>query len=466
MSINVKEEVHIQHAAGLAGTHTGLTARAPLILLGVAFIGFGARLFRLISRHAVNIFFWDQWDFNDATLFEHHSLWEIFRWQPGPQRQGLGGLLQKLIEPWFHWNSRTESFVVGGIIVVSTILVLWLKRTLYGKFSFFDVVIPIIYFTPRQYENIFVTANIARDSLPALLFVLYCLAWTMKPRVSRYVVIFFINFVAIYTGFGFFIGVLTPALLILDYHAQPEQFRPTRTSLVAAMTACLLSLGSFFLDYANRPGLNCFSWRPLLPTIYLQFVAVMFANFFAVPGTQRLAQLFGTGVLLMLISALAVCLWKLLRGRALIRAVEDWRRPLVISALISYGILFAVNAAYGRACSGLFFAPSSRYVIFLEPAILGLYFSLLAIRHFQWRTAAVTALLVAALPAAIHLDPTWFHFPDGKARWRSCYLKTEDIQRCDEMVGFKIYPVPQGTHLKQKLQFLKQTRQNLYADSN
>lgn len=45
----------------------------PIAGVGVAFALFATRLLQLISQYAVNIFFSDQWTFNDATLFQKHS---------------------------------------------------------------------------------------------------------------------------------------------------------------------------------------------------------------------------------------------------------------------------------------------------------------------------------------------------------------------------------------------------------
>src|SRR5579862_5231912 len=136
-----------------------LFSYGPAAVVAVAFAFYATRLFRLISQYAVNIFFSDQWDFNDAALFQKHSLWEIFTWQHGPHRQGLGGLFAKLIEPLFQWNSRIESFVVGGVIVSAAICALCLKKRLYGRFSFWDVLIPALIFIPAQYETLLITAN-------------------------------------------------------------------------------------------------------------------------------------------------------------------------------------------------------------------------------------------------------------------------------------------------------------------
>lgn len=126
------------------------------------FVILAGRLFRLISRYAVNLFFIDQWGINRATLFEKHSLWEMFRWQNGPHRQGAGALISYFLEPHFSWNSRTESFLIGGLIVFVAICALWLKMRLFHSIELSDVCIPLILFTPLQVGQIFVVANWAQ----------------------------------------------------------------------------------------------------------------------------------------------------------------------------------------------------------------------------------------------------------------------------------------------------------------
>lgn len=116
-----------------------------LSLVFLATIALAARLLTLISRYAANVFFMDQWDFNDATLFQPHSLWEMFRWQHGPHRQGLGAVISFLIEPHFHWNSRCESFLAGAMVILAALCALWLKQRLFGALTVFDVCIPVIF---------------------------------------------------------------------------------------------------------------------------------------------------------------------------------------------------------------------------------------------------------------------------------------------------------------------------------
>src|ERR1700739_1949559 len=160
----------------------------PLLVLGVSLI-LVVRLLLQVSHYAVNIFFSDQWDLYNATLFEKHSLWEMFRWQHGPHRLGLGALLSKLAESHFRWNSRTEAFLATAIITVAALCALYLKTRLWGSLTIFDIAIPVIFFTPTQYESLWVTPDFAHGPLPLFLVVLYCLALTCARALTRYALV-------------------------------------------------------------------------------------------------------------------------------------------------------------------------------------------------------------------------------------------------------------------------------------
>lgn len=52
----------------------------------------------------------------------------------------------------------------------------------------------------------------------------------------------------------------------------------------------------------------------------------------------------------------------------------------------------------------------------------------------------------------------------ARLEWKNCYLRLEDVGRCDEITNFTIYPPPEtATHLQEKLPYLKQHQLNLYA---
>lgn len=441
---------------------------AELLLLGVVFLMLADRMFRLISQYAVNIFFSDQWEFNDATFFQKHSLWQMFTWQHGPHRQGLGALFAKLIEPHFAWNSRIESFVVGGVIVSAAMCALYLKKRLYGRLSVSDVLIPAIFFIPAQYETLFVTANFAHGPFPLLLIMLYCLAWTCQRSAIRYSLVLIINFVTIYTGFGLFLGILTPVLLALDYCSSAAEARPPKAYVVVAIVVSLASLGSFFLGYKFNADLDCFSPQPLPLKYYVVYVAFMFANFFSVRAVAAPLQLVaGMTALIALLASLATATWQLLRTRGPNLPIAQ-KRLLIVVALIAFCLLFCMSAAYGRACSGLANAMVSRYVIYLEVGVLGLYLHLLNIRWAITRRFFLAGLLAAVLFATSYVNRLEMgYFSHVKRDWRRCYLLTENADMCSQAVGFPIYTHPPArTRLQEKLDFLKKTRQNFYADTN
>jgi hypothetical protein len=438
----------------------------PTLVVAFAFVYFAKRMFRLISRFAVNIFFSDEWKFNEASLFQKHSLWQTFTWQHGWHREGVGGLFAALIEPLFRWNGRVEAFIVGAIIVLTAIGALWLKRKLYGELSIFDALIPALFFTPAQYETLLVTPNFAQGAFPLLLIVLSCLAWTCRNS-FRYPLILFINFLATYTGFGLFLGMLTPILLVVDYRATAPEARPSRGRFSVAILLALVTVGSFFLGYSFKllHAFLCGS-QPQSPVrSYAAYITVMFADPFGIRGVGLRTMAAGTLLVVAALYVLFGSLWKLLFRGTRYLDVRSRERASVAAILIALSLLLCANAAHGRTCFGLWTAQASRYVICVLPGILGLYFGLLEIRHAVTRRMFVTVLSIAVIVSSLRISPALPYFPNIKQRWKACYLQLEDAKKCDEVVGFPYTHTPEGVHIEEKLQYLKQTHQNLYSDT-
>ena len=422
-----------------------------------------ARLFRLVDRYAVNIFFWDQWDFNNATLFQNHSLWEMFRWQHGPHRQGAGAIVSWLIEPWFRWNSRAEAFLACTIFLLAALLALYLKKRLYGPLTYADAAVPLIFLTPLEYESLFGSTNLSHGPMPILLLMVYCIGWTQARPLLRYAWVLITNFLLIYTGFGFFVGIITPLLLILDYVRQKRASVPevrASVSLIALFLA-IVSLLSFFVGYKFDPAAGCF--RPLSEPVvqYLHYVDLMFVNFTGIKGAGLLATLLGVVILIWA----GVALMAALAG-AVAKHQESGTRDLVSAGLLIFSLLFCANTALGRLCLGLLTAQSSRYVPYLIPAFLGIYFFCLARKYRTLKIFCTIGLLAiaasASLPVHIGDRSMMAQYHNVKGNWRECYLRLHDIEQCDALTGSKIYPWP-DSHLKDKLDFLEKNKLNLYA---
>ncbi len=98
----------------------------------------------------------------------------------------------------------------------------------------------------------------------------------------------------------------------------------------------------------------------------------------------------GGTILLAVIAVLGWHLLHLLKGGA----VSD--AHLVGTVLLSYCLLFSVNASIGRLCLGFNAAFASRYVTLLIPAFLAIYFYLLS-QSWQGKRNFVLGLWVLLL---------------------------------------------------------------------
>jgi hypothetical protein len=425
------------------------------MLVAVVFVTLAVRLFRLTAHYAVNIFFWDQWDFNDASLFERGNLWEIFRFQHGPHRQGLGGVLAALVEPWFCWNSRTEAFVATAIVVIVGLSMLYLKYRLFGPITWTDLAIPILVFTPAQWESAWNTVNFSHGTLPVLLIVAYCLAWTWRNERFKYGLITAISFVTLYTGFGLFLGLVTPVLLLAKF--REKRGERSGTYLLACAAISIVCLASFFVGYRNDDASGCESLLAASPAEYLQFLCLMFATPFGIRGLDPASTIAGGAVLAGVVASGAIGWKRILRGGSAI--------DYVLATLSTYSLLFCIAATLGRTCTGLVDAHASRYSDYKELAVLGLLFWVWTLPRPKWRTvlaATVPVLLIPSLFITAYDAETFQQLYRLKTGWRACYLAGRPIDVCDDENG-PLYPLPERTHLQRKLDYLRAGRLNLFA---
>jgi hypothetical protein len=161
--------------------------------------------------------------------------------------------------------------------------------------------------------------------------------------------------------------------------------------------------------------------------------------------------------------SMTISIWFLFRQKptSFAEAVRD--RNLIVACLTAYTLFFCTFTAYGRLCQGLKTALAPRYVIYLEPAVLGVYFFLLTVRSAPTRKALLSGFSIGVIAASFYLDRTgmWTsrHIKEG---WKTCYLQTQDIETCNQVTGVAIYP--QTENLGKKLEFLKKRRLNLFLD--
>ena len=455
--------LHSQPMANLETTPTqshvastrGSFRRIPAMALAICTIALGSRFFLFVHRYAVNVFFWDQWDFLDGFFHNQAGLVRLFLWQHGPHREGIGLIADKYLYAWSHWNERVDSFVIGGCVIAATALALVLKRRVFGSFAVSDIAIPAIFLTLGQYETLIGTPNLAYSGLPLLMIVLYCLSLLQRNVTARYGAVLVLNFLLIYTGFGIFMGVVTVGLFALELYWSFRSRTAVPLALAfAALLIAVISLASFFIRYVWAPAVDCFELPRHRLWLYPWFMSLMFARFLGLKEGIGPPTMVG---LVLLLGALAI----LVAHVAHLVKHGPAPAPLLGAVLLGYSLLFSANAALGRVCLGLpEAARSSRYVTLMIPAFLGIYLYLLS-----WKAShrnLVFALLVPWL--LIAAVPTTHWFADGKRAWAECYKKIGDIHACDSIAKFPIYPRPEATGLQQKLDFLQQHHLNLFAN--
>jgi hypothetical protein len=432
--------------------------RLPLIVVSAVLLATAGRMVLVVWRYSVNLIFWDQWVFY-TPLFNHASLWRIFTWQHGPHREGIGLVLDKFVLESTRWNSRAEALFMLAALFAAALVALCLKQKLFGGLQYSDIAIPCLFLTFAQMEALVGEANPSYSAIPELLIGLYCLAWMLPKPFARYAAVLVLNFLLIYTGFGFFMGVVTIGVLLFDLR---RALRAKSESLGFPAVALLLaaaSLAGFFYHYRWDPAVPCFHFPDAHPLNYPWFIGLMMSYFLGL-RTVVLASVVGSFLVL---AGFAILIWhgvRLWRSREL-SAVD---RTIVI--LLSFSMLFAANAAVGRVCLGMPEAAQiSRYMGLLVPAFLAIYFHLLTWRKSVCRTALLALFVIALIPGAVRMPNGYSPqvVSDGKKAWKTCILQTGKIDYCDQATGFPLHPSPRGTQLLEKLQFLQKNRLNLYS---
>jgi len=413
------------------------------------------RFFWVVSRHSVNLFFFDEWDVYDG-LFRGWPWWRFFLQEHGPHRQGLGVTVVVWLLRATHWDSRVQAYAIASAIIVAMLSAIHLKARLYGGLGWSDIIIPVLFLGLGQWEVLLSAPGPSAQAFPLLLLISYCVAWSHQKPWLRYSGIVILNFLLVYTGYGIFVSIITLLLLAVACW-QNRKERGAMIAPLAAFIASTLSLASFFYKYAFNPAADCFRFPYPNLAAYPWFIGLMFGRFL---GIKRGTILPGAIGVLVLILLMAVCV------RSLLMVLEGLNRANVgVLILTGYTLVYAAAAAIGRVCMGMQAAGSSRNITLLIPGFVGLYFCLLNRNQSRHTRIAIFVLLLAVLPACIQRNHKEIEgFSAMKAAWKRCYLANEKVAYCDAQSHLQLYPKPTATHLNEKLAYLKENRLNLYGD--
>ena len=438
---------------------SGLRSRARVLRWALPLAVLAALAIRMVlyvRRFTVDVFYWDQWDLLEP-LFRGAGPWTKFDWQHGPHRQGLGGLLLAWVLPASRWSVRTEA-LVSAIIVISAAGLAWatLRRATTPP-SWTDVLAPLLCLGGGL-EEVFVGAsNPAHGPVPMALVFALALAWTVQSPLLRAVLCSVLGGLCVFTGFGFFVGLVQPVLFAAEWVHGREDERRRRAAMLGLVISAL-TLVAFFAGWQFLTAVDCFQFPHPRPLEYLDYLGFLLCRPL---GMNRLGSgrtWLARGVAL---SALGFAGWMLVR---LFRRDEAAGR--VVALLIGFSCLFGLNTALGRVCTGLATAGSSRYVPYVVPAWIAVVIASRRWARPPLRLGLLGTVLVLITLRALNVrgdEAMGQHFADGKRRWAACYLKQHDIRACDRDTGFKLHPAPAATRLQEKLDFLEARHLNLFA---
>jgi hypothetical protein len=434
----------------------GLTI-AAIVLSGFQI----AQLFYSIARYAVDVPFWDQWDFY-IVFFGPHGLWEIFSLQFGPHRQGAGFLLTWMTNELTAWNQCAQSFMIGAVMVCAAVVALWLKKRLWGPIQWYDAILVFIILSLRSSDIYFGAPNVSHGALPLLLILLICVSWTLKNYCLRYGLVVVLNFLALFTGFGLFAAPVTSILIAIDCR-RAFRNRKWREIAVTVIAFCcsIASIVCFFHNYTFQPAVDGFSFPDPHWYLYPVFVAIEFVAVtlprYSISICSMAFGLFATGIFLYILMS------ESLRLR---RQTEDYPRHQVVFFLIAFSLLFAINAAIGRLCLGLETALASRYRPLVLPAVIGAYYYFLS--HPQWARRKFVIVIFSCIMANAIVMPWRLKSAERlhheKASWVQAYRLTGDAKSADSLSGCRIYPDPDRTQLDSKLNWLRQHKYSLFRE--
>ncbi len=437
------------------------------ILAVIGFIVFllGLRLFLFIDKYAVNILFWDQWDFL-RPVFNHDSVWTLFTWQHGPHRQGIGMVISQIWLNLSHWNSRVDSFAVGIIVFLTMGAALILKRRLFGSWSYSDIAIPLALLSIGQYETFIGSPNSSHSALPILLAVLLTLSWTINHPLRRTICVLIINFLAIFTGFGIFLGIITPLLFSIEsVQAYISKVKDRLYISLAGLLVSIISGCLFFVGYTFNPAVSCFKFSLVHWRSYFKFMSVMWAKFINVDNVMvgSISIWIGALIIIALLIGLAYSLLNIIKKGF----IKENSINLSAVILIGYALIFTADASIGRMCIGSGFAGSSRYMTIISLGFVGLYLFLKNLKNNAITRATIIVftliLCFGLLPFALNDQYIINTYYLGKTGWKACFLKSENFKACNSMTDFRIYPdlTPQ---IIKELNYLKANHLNLYLD--
>lgn len=440
-----------------------LSNTLPLIFISFFFVFYTVRVFKFINTYSVDIPYTDQWYYLPVT-WDGSSVIEKFVLQVGPHRQGLAFVIDSITLALTSWNIRAIAFTSGTYFVLAALAALILKRRVFGEYHYSDVVIPMLFLSLSQFEMLTFDPFPAYGPFPLLLLMLYLLSWLNKDTKTKYILVLLFNFLLTFSAFGLVVCVSTLINLLIDVYTHIKNDQRVR-GVIIALLFYVLTIGAFLVNYdysANAAG--CFMFPHPRPFDYLLYQSLLFAN--SVGFGSWIPTVFnyyvGFSFIFLAFYIFIKSLWQQLRQKTVV--------ALAISNLILYSMVFSILLPIGRVCLGVTQSQSSRYLTYMVPFMLGLYFFVLTFKNTKTKLflLALFILIVFRTELVVLSNNTNGYIDNAanKKEWVRCILEEGRLDYCSEKI--KDLSLYWGDDMKQvilqDLRFLEKNKYSLYRD--
>lgn len=432
------------------------------------------RVANYVAHNISPMFFNDQWDFYPVFSWaDQVSYFNLFFQQFGPHRLGLGHVLSVALGRLTGFDLRYEVWLGLFIFAFNGFLAWKLKVRLTGKKHPVDIFLWVLPLNLAQGEIFVAHINFYMGPVPQLLILLmaHCLVRGLRS-VSSLLTFLGLNFLAVFSGYAFFAGLLSPVVLIFKVFA--ERNSRLRAQYLLGLALSLGTLWLFSISYHFSSAVACYQFPHPRPWEYFGYVAFMFGRFLF-ENAKGLPFVAGLLCIAGFILAVVYYLREARSALFLPQAKKDhfWETQatpetyLAPLFLLGFGALYCGAAAVGRICLGVSQGSSSRYIPYLVLPVIALFIyfsqrqkkrllffmlSLFLVSEFYWRQR--------------DMNKTFAMYSIGKKEWQKCYLELGSTLECSQKVGFKPHPDATSPSFQAKLNFLKDRGWNLFKESN
>jgi len=430
-------------------------------IITIAYLILSARFFYFIYKYTANILFWDQWDIVNDIL--HKNLIPLLFTQHSEHRIGVGLVITKILESFSKWDNRVESLTIGLIILFASFFALLLKKRLTEKLEATDVVIPFLFLGLYQWESMTWGFQIA-FVLPLLFLFISLYLFTLKNSLWRNILLLILVFLSTYSSLhGIFLGGITGLFFFLGFLTEKERAKKIR-NLIFSFASVLIA-ASYRINYTPATFLGAKNFDVIALSKYIILEISSFIGFVPSSTYANVLKLLVVSLLLLVIPTIALVSFVWLGYSALKNNLVVKYFP--IFSLFIFSALFAASTAYGRLGLGYGGAASSRYTTFMIPLYLAIYLTITLLLSNHLKRLLVPFLII--LFVFFSNQGAYINYVrvterrDGLNRWKTCYLKKEDVKICNKGASYLVFPENRSEFLKLRLDELEKNKVNLFS---